>query len=156
MSRNHRKQWHINPLWRVGFQAFVKVLLLSAFMVLSGNSLIYSESSDEEPQEAPKFVEPIITEETLPNEPGELSIRLSTEYRKDGGSATAVLPRFQIFYGPMDRLGMELDLPMAYREEEASNYGLGDLSASLKLLLIRHGPEIPAVVLGLEAGFPTG
>lgn len=36
------------------------------------------------------LVEPIITEETLPNEPRELALRLSSEYRKKGGEVTAV------------------------------------------------------------------
>lgn len=102
------------------------------------------------------LVEPIITEETLPNEPGELSLRLSTEYRKKGSEVTAAAPRVQVFYGLIERLGVEVDVPFIYRKGESKAYGTGDVSESLKWLAVREGAMVPAVVLGLENAFPTG
>ncbi len=130
--------------------------ILPAAIILLGISPAFSEPSDEERKEDIDFVEPIVTEEALPNNPGELSIRISTEYRQDSGRDIAVLPRLQFFYGLIDRLGIEIDLPFVFRQEESSNYGLGDISSSMKLICVRHGPQIPALVFGLEAGFPTG
>lgn len=104
-----------------------------------------------------KFLEPIIIEETMPNAPGELTLRLTTDYRENGAEAIGALPRFQLFYGLVDRLGTSLSVPMTYNKSDGSaHYGLGDLSLDLKYLLLRPGPTVPALVVGIEAGFPTG
>ena len=42
------------------------------------------EWKDGECQSEANFVEPILTEETMPNEPRELSLRLTTDFRKRG------------------------------------------------------------------------
>ncbi len=103
-----------------------------------------------------EFVEPIITEETLPNEPGEMDVRVSTEYRTSGGEVTASLPRLQLFFGLAGRLGGELDLPFVYRRGDSRAHGIGDLSASIKWLLLAPERSRPAIALGLELGCPTG
>jgi len=103
------------------------------------------------------FIEPILIEETLPNDPGEWSLRLTTDYRRGDGEAVGTLPDWQVFCGPVERIGMSLSLPMAYtRQDAASHYGLGDISTSLKYLAVKPRPDLPALVPGLEVTFPTG
>src|SRR5574341_716651 len=63
-----------------------------------------------------EFVEPIITEETLPNEVGEWDLRWSSEWAKEAGNdRSGRLRRAQLFFGILKNLGGEIDLPMAYR-----------------------------------------
>jgi hypothetical protein len=113
--------------------------------------------AQEEENHETNIVEPILTEETLPNEPREWSLRLTADYRKNGSEAKAVLPRVDVFYGLMERVGVELSVPLAYHKGEAGRtYGVGDLSLGLKYLILDHERNVPAVVLGLEAGFPAG
>jgi hypothetical protein len=104
-----------------------------------------------------KFINPIITEEALPDEPGELTLRLGTDYRQRNVKANAVLPYAEACFGLIDRFGATMNLPMAYhRDDGVSSYGFGDVSAILKYLAIRPSQNIPAVVFGLETEFPTG
>jgi hypothetical protein len=113
--------------------------------------------AEEEGKPETAIVEPILTEETLPNEPRELSLRLTTDYRKKDSEVMAVLPRVDVFYGLVERVGVELSVPMAYHKGEAGgDYGVGDLSLGLKYVIVEHQRNVPAVVVGLEAGFPTG
>lgn len=103
------------------------------------------------------FVEPILTEETMPNEPGELTLRVSNDYRKLGSESIVTLPEIQLFYGLAERLGAELNAPLAHhRGGGHTTHGLGDTSLGLKYLVLEHSSNWPAVVVGLEAGFPTG
>jgi hypothetical protein len=103
------------------------------------------------------IVEPILTEETLPNEPREWSLRLTADYRKKGSEVTAALPRLDIFYGLAERLGAELSAPLVYHQGDGTRaYGLGDVSLGLKYLVVELQKNLPAVVFGLETGFPTG
>lgn len=114
-------------------------------------------AGEDEGESEAGFVEPILTEETMPNEPGELSLRVSTDYRRRGGESVGALPKVELFYGIVERLGAELSVPMAYHHGDGqTTYGLGDVSLGLKYLVIEHTPEWPAVVFGLEAGLPTG
>jgi hypothetical protein len=117
-------------------------------------------ASEGEAAEKPEvsFVEPIITEETLPNDLHELSLRLTTDYREqDQGERVGALPRLDVFYGLIERVGVELSIPFAYhRDAEREDYGIGDVSVALKYLVLEHGAKWPAVVVGVESGFPTG
>lgn len=104
-----------------------------------------------------EFVEPVLIEETLPNAPGELSVRLTTDYRRGDGDAVGTLPNLQLFYGLCERVGASLAVPAAYVSSvDGVHYGLGDLSTDLKCLLLKPAPTLPAVVAGVEATFPTG
>lgn len=103
-----------------------------------------------------RFIEPIVTEETIPTEKGELDLRLSLEYGEEKRNLSATAPRLQLFYGVIERLSVEVNLPFEYRKNETKAYALGDISTSLKGLVLAHGERTPAVVLGIEAGFPTG
>jgi hypothetical protein len=134
---------------------FKKHLLL----ILVSAALLRPEFSRAEDEGKPEagIVEPILTEETLPNEPRELSLRLTTDYRRKESEAVAFLPRVDVFYGLVERVGVELTVPMAYHKGEAGRaYGVGDLSLGVKYVIVEHQRNVPAVVVGLEAGFPTG
>ena len=62
-----------------------------------------------------------------------------------------------VFYGVGERVGVELSLPMAYHNaEEGRAYGAADLSFGVKYVIVEHQRNIPAVIIGLEAGLPTG
>jgi hypothetical protein len=103
-----------------------------------------------------EIIEPIITEETLPEEPGACDLRTSVDYRADGLEPANALPRMQLFCGFASRWGAELDLPLAYPDQDMSSTGLGDMAATLKYRVNGIQPTIPTVVLGLETRFPTG
>jgi hypothetical protein len=114
-------------------------------------------AGEEDQKTEEQFVEPIIIEETMPNDPGEWSLRLTTDYRKTGSEPVGALPEFEVFYGLIERLGISLSLPMAYDKPDTnSHYGLGDISFDLKYLVVKPGPTMPALVVGLETEFPTG
>jgi len=103
------------------------------------------------------FINPVITEEALPDDPGEITLRLGTEYRQRGSEANGSLPYVEACFGLIERFGATVNVPFAYHKETADErYGLGDISARLKFLAVRPGSDTPAVVLGVESVFPTG
>jgi hypothetical protein len=131
------------------------VIVLGAALVLP--QLARAEETGEEENPRLEVVEPILTEETLPNEPRELSLRVTADYRKKTDETIATLPRVDLFYGLAERVGVELSVPMAYHKGEAGRaYGVGDISLGVKYVIVEPHRNIPAVVAGLEAGFPTG
>jgi hypothetical protein len=108
-------------------------------------------------KDRPKFVEPIITEETLPNEPRETSLRVSADYRRHAGEFSGSLPALTLFHGLAERLGASLSLPVAYRRSDGRTVqGLGDVALGMKYVLIEPGSGSSALVLGFEATMPTG
>jgi hypothetical protein len=131
------------------------VIVLGAALVLP--QLARAEETGEEENPRLEVVEPILTEETLPNEPRELSLRVTADYRKKTDETIATLPRVDLFYGLAERVGVELSVPMAYHKGEAGRaYGVGDISLGVKYVIVEPRRNIPALVAGLEAGFPTG
>jgi hypothetical protein len=133
-------------------------LLAVAWAVLTLNSIQAADVPDNETNKTEvSFIEPILIEETMPNDPGVWSLRLTTDYRRGDSEAVGTLPNLEVFYGIVERVGASLSIPAAYTNQNAnSHYGLGDVSASLKYLVLRTGPAMPALVLGLETTFPTG
>ena len=93
-------------------RAFLAAAFLCA-VCLQPDALAGENGEDEGKPEA-EFVEPILTEETMPNEPRELSLRVSTDFRKGGGESIGSLPKVELFYGLAERLGAELSVPFAY------------------------------------------
>ncbi len=154
---------HERALWNRGCAVEARRLFLgaAALCLLAGwpwPGMAGEEGRGEEGSEQ-EVVEPILTEETLPNSKGGVSLRLTTDYRRSGGEAEGVLPKVELFYGLADRWGAELSLPLAYRRgDDRTRYGLGDASLGLKYLTVKHSSVSfwPAVVVGLEATFPTG
>lgn len=104
-----------------------------------------------------KFINPIITEEVLPDNPGELTLRLGTDYRRRNAEANGSLPYLEACFGLIERFGATVNVPFAYDKEGANaHYGLGDVSARLKFLAVGTTTQRPAVVLGVETVFPSG
>ena len=115
------------------------------------------QAADSDNRTETKFINPIITEEVLPDEPGELTLRVGTDYRQRNGEANAALPYAEACFGLIERFGATVNMPMAYHNEGAeASYGFGDVSAILKYLAVRNSPSVPAVVFGLETQFPSG
>jgi hypothetical protein len=103
-----------------------------------------------------EFVEPIVTEETLPNEVGDWDLRLSCGYTHREEARTADCVRAQVFFGIARRWGGEVNLPFTYAMDTPAGHGFGDLSAAIKYRLRAPERRLPAIVLGLESTFPTG
>ncbi len=134
-----------------GIKRLLLVILLAcgAPPVLAGD-----ETSDDGEIE---FVEPIVTEETLPNDVGEWDFRVSAHYAKNGSETTAILPRLSLFFGLAERLGGEISLPLVYQDSDGVDaYDLGPLSASVKFLVVEPELNRPALTVGLEVELPTG
>jgi hypothetical protein len=72
-------------------------VLAVAWAVGALNSIHAADSADNETNKTETaFIEPILIEETMPNDPGELSLRLTTDYRRNGGGAVGTLPDLQV------------------------------------------------------------
>ena len=102
------------------------------------------------------IVEPITTEETMPNEPGDWDLRLSGSYMWQRVGGSGFLPRTQLFFGMATRWGGEVEVPMAFATQSANHYGLGDISATVKYLVRKPTARSVGFVLGVETGFPSG
>jgi Putative MetA-pathway of phenol degradation len=117
---------------------------------------VASLSAQETRSLSDEIIEPIITEETLPEEPGACDLRTSVDYRADALEPANALPRMQLFCGFASRWGAEFNLPFAYPDQNLSATGLGDMAATLKYRVNGIQPKIPTIVLGVETRFPTG
>ncbi len=100
-------------------------------------------------------IEPILIEETLPNEVGEWDLRFTFDYSINKKVIITTLPQVQLFFGIFKNIGGEISLPFIYRKDEIANYGLGAISTSIKWQVLKQGHTLPAIVLGFEVGFPT-
>lgn len=72
-----------------------------------------------------EFVEPIVTEETLPNEVGDWDLRLSCGYTHRKEARTADCVRAQVFFGIARRWGGEVNLPLTYAMDTPAGHGFG-------------------------------
>lgn len=132
------------------------VLALAAALTF-GSSARAAESHPQGSRPGPsEFVEPILTEETLPNEMGEWDLRITSEYHNSDHEGTVLLPRAQVFFGIADRLGGEIGLPLAFKSDQGSRYRATALSASLKWLAAESHETGMAVSLGTEVEVPVG
>ena len=95
-------------------------------------------------------IEPIVTEESLPEDAGECNLRTTAAYR--AGVLDTALPRIQLFCGFSRRWGGEIGVPMARVD---GRYRPGDVGATVKFKLREQTSRIPALVLGTETTFPT-
>jgi Putative MetA-pathway of phenol degradation len=102
------------------------------------------------------IVEPIITEETMPNEPGDWDLRFSGSYLWLGAGGSGFLPRSQLFFGIANRWGAEIEVPWAFIDQGKNHYGIGDISVTVKFLVRKPGARMPGFVLGMEMTFPSG
>jgi hypothetical protein len=122
------------------------LVLLSCGAIVAGEA----EEGEHEP------VESITIEETLPNRSGEFSFRLTMDYERTDSDKVARLPSMELNLGITDAFDVALEVPLLYTSGESRAYGLGDISTSFKWLVVRGGKHLPALVLGMEAQFPTG
>lgn len=99
-----------------------------------------------------RVIEPIITEESLPEDAGECNLRTTASYHVGVLETLTDLPRAQLFCGFSRRWGGEVDVPM---ERSGGRYGPRESGASVKYKLREETSRIPALVLGLEATFPV-
>jgi hypothetical protein len=74
------------------------------------------------------------------------------EHSKSGSVAT--LPGVELNLGLTDFLEVELEVPFLHTS--AGAFGLGDVSMTLKWLVVKERRRLPALVLGMETAFPTG
>ena len=56
-------------------------------------SVVGARAAESDNQTETNFINPIITEEVLPDEPGELTLRLGTDYRQRNSEANAAAIR---------------------------------------------------------------
>lgn len=95
-------------------------------------------------------IEPIITEESLPEDAGECNLRTTAVYHTE--VLAPALPRIQVFCGLSRRWGGEIEVPMARID---GRYEPGDIGTNVKYTMHEQTSRIPALVLGIEATLPT-
>jgi hypothetical protein len=130
------------------------VLLVVAARILCSPDVVIAQASNTDPE--PHIVEPIITEETMPNEPGDWDLRFSGSYRWRGTEGSGFLPRTQLFFGIANRWGGEIEVPLAFAKAATNHFGVGDISATVKYLVRKPSVRMPGFVVGLETTFPSG
>src|ERR1700734_4230311 len=91
--------------------AYFSVLIVLAGGILCCPEAVIAQASSSDPEV--HIVEPIITEETMPNEPGDWDLRLSGSYGWQGAEGFGFLPRTQLFFGIATRWGGEIEGPWA-------------------------------------------
>jgi len=137
---------------------YIILILLMQGRVLcaqAANTLYHHPADSIVIESLKEFPEPILIDETLPNEVGEWNMRFNFDYLKNDMDVNITLPEVQVFFGILRNLGGEISIPFIYRKEVTANYGLGSISTTIKWLIIKQSSKIPAVVLGFEVGFPT-
>jgi hypothetical protein len=103
--------------------------------------------------------EPLITEETMPTELGKWELNLNFRYWKEKENDVEVweIPTASLFYGIAERLSVEVTVPFLVRTGSGGkNSGLGDSGLAGKWLIKEETVSMPAFVLGLELGLPSG
>lgn len=134
--------------------AYLSVLTVVIAVVLSHPRVVMAQMPNADPEL--HIVEPIITEETMPNEPGDWDLRVSGSYLWQGIGGSGFLPRTQLFFGIANRWGGEIEVPWAFANQGTNHYGIGDISTTVKFLVRKPGERMPGFVLGMEMTFPSG
>ncbi len=96
------------------------------------------------PQEQIRPLDPIVSEEASPTEPGELELRTAVDFSED----SVIAPRVQAFFGLLDRVSGEAGVEFA--DETNEDYRLGEWSVGIKGLAWAGRGPMPAVVLSTE------
>src|ERR1700733_5709281 len=73
------------------------VLIIVFAGILWCPQLVIAQASSSDPEL--HIVEPIVTEETMPNEPGDWDIRFSGSYSWQGAEGSGFLPCTKLFFG---------------------------------------------------------
>jgi hypothetical protein len=119
-------------------------------LVFFGTGILAMAQGSTEMRE-PRVIDPILTEESLPEDAGECNLRTTAAYHA-GVELVTVLPRTQLFCGFSRRWGGEIDVPMVRVD---GRYGPGDVGATVKYKLREPTSRWPALVFGLETTLPT-
>jgi hypothetical protein len=115
-----------------------------------------AQSQDSSAEARTEFVEPIITEETLPNEPGEWDLKISCAYARARTEVSANCLRTQLFFGIAPRWGVELENALSNISGDRPDEARAKLGAALKYLIRKPAMRGPALVLALETGVAVG
>jgi hypothetical protein len=81
-----------------------------------------------------RIIDPILTEESLPEDAGECNLRTTAAYHAAAPEPMAVLPRTQVFCGFSRRWGGEIDVPLV---RIGGLYGPGDVGAAVKYKYVK-------------------
>jgi hypothetical protein len=114
---------------------------------------VAAQSQDASAEARAETVEPILTEETLPNELGEWDLRVSCVYERDRTESPRNCLRTQVFFGVAPRWGVELEAALPNLFGDRPEEPRGELETTLKYLLRAPGERGPALVLALETSF---
>lgn len=137
-------------LWTVFFRSRLLALLLFASISAARAGTGEADTEEHEP------VESITIEETLPNRAGEFSLRFIANYEQLENGTVTQLPTIELNLGLTDCFDVALEAPFLHNRGETTESGLGDVSTTFKWLLVKERTQLPALVLGVEAEFPTG
>src|ERR1700745_1369817 len=91
--------------WLLSGCSIVGCLIAVAAVSVNGASAAETNSTEL------YFISPIITEEALPDEPREWTLRLGTEYRQRGSEANGTLPYIEACFGLIERFGATVNVP---------------------------------------------
>src|SRR5580658_7846623 len=123
-----RRTWRcISKLIRPSMRRRKKLAYFSVLIVLAGGIIccpeaVIAQASSSDPEV--HIVEPIITEETMPNEPGDWDLRFSGSYSWQGAEGIGFVPRTQLFFSIANRWGGEIEVPLAFARQNADHYGV--------------------------------
>ena len=98
-----------------------------------------------------EFVEPIVTEETMPADVGQWDLRMSCSYEQRRTTMPVDCLRTQLFFGIAPRWGGELGLSTSNVSGDRKNDSRGEVSATVKYVLRSPNQRGPALVLALES-----
>ncbi|MBI5324453.1 MAG: hypothetical protein HZB41_04125 [Ignavibacteriae bacterium] len=128
----------------------IKILFIFIIVIFSSSICLAEESGKES-----KPFEPILTEETLPNEVGEWDLRFNIDYSRYDDEIDVTLPHLLLFFGILEDIGTEVSIPFLYRKKSNVEYGIGSISSSIKWKILEQSNWLPGIVLGVELGLPT-
>src|ERR1035438_9474168 len=92
------------------------VFLAVTARILCCPGVVIAQAPNNDPEV--RIVDPIVTEETMPNDPGDWALRLSGSYGWRGTEGSGFLPREQLFFGIAKRWGGEVEVPMAFAKQD--------------------------------------
>lgn len=134
----------------------VLVALLAGSSFGRAGTIANDASAKDEVEPEQEAVAAITIEGTMPSRAGERSLTLAADYERSKGSTLAHLPVVGLNLGLTDFLDVTLEVPFLSTSDKRTVYGLGDVSATFKWLVVEERKRLPALVLGMEGAFPTG
>ena len=123
--------------------AYLGVLTVVTTVILSHPGVVMAQMPNADPEL--HIVEPIITEETMPNEPGDWDLRVSGSYSWRGAEGFGFVPRTQLFFGIANRWGGEVELPLAFAFGYSAGHRVQETDADNQIVItgLSHFPLRP-------------